>query len=256
MSEISAKDVMQLRKKMGVSMMACKKALVEASGDEEKAIEILRKSGIAKAAKKIDRETSEGAVCIIGKTIVKVCCETDFVARNEDFLTFLKEIATFADSQSTEKAEQFFTEKKADFSMKLGENLTLKGIKKAQKQGTVGSFVHFNNKIASVVVLEGGDSETAKEIAMQVVVTNPEVLSPDDVDAKLVEKEKEIWTEELKQSGKDEKIIVNILQGKEKKFRGENALLTQPFFKNDKITIKQFAKEKGAKVIEFIRMSL
>ncbi len=256
MAEISAKDVMALRERTGVSMMACKKALVEANGDMDLAVDVLRKSGIAKAEKKSDRATGEGAVYILNRTIAKLNCETDFVAKNEDFQAFLKEIAEAGDKEGSESAEKVFESKKGDIVNKLGENITFGGIEKVEGGDTVSGFAHFNNKIAAIVALEGGDEELAKDISMHITAVNPLVLSPDDVDKDLLAKEKEIWTAELQQSGKPENIIENILKGKENKFRGENALLSQPFVKNPDLTIAKLAEEKGAKVVAFIRVSV
>jgi elongation factor Ts len=256
MTEISAKKVMELRARTGVSMMACKKALVQAAGDDEKAIEILRKSGAAKAAKKTDRETSEGAVTASGRTIVKILCETDFVAKNEEFLKFLNEVAQIADAENAAAAEKFFDEKKSELIQKLGENFSFGEVKKVESGEVVGSFVHFNNKIAAVVALSGGDENTAREIAMHAVAQNPAVLSPADFDAEILEKEKEIWRAELENSGKPAEIIDKILIGKEKKLREENSLISQPFFKDDKVLIGEFAKKAGGEVVEFARVAI
>lgn len=256
MSEISAKDVMALRERTGVSMMACKQALTEANGDEEKAIEILRKSGIAKAEKKADRSTSEGAVKIFNRAIVKLNCETDFVAKNDDFQAFLETLGQKADQESAEAAEQYFEANKGDIINKLGENITFGGAFKLTAGDTVGGFTHFNNKIAALVALEGGSPEVATDISMHITAVNPMVLSPDEIDPQLVAKEKDIWTAELEKSGKPANIIENIMKGKEAKFRGENALLSQPFVKDTDKTIEQYAKEKGAKVVGFLRVSV
>ena len=256
MSKISAKSVMALRERTGVGIIECKKALVEAGGDEEGAIEFLRKSGIAKAAKKAGRETGEGAVAVCGRAILKMNCETDFVAKNSDFLEFLNEMAKTADAEGADRVRNIFEERKTQLVQKLGENLNLADMQVLGGSGTAGGFLHFNNKIGALVVLEGGDENLAKEIAMHVVAKDPQVLSPQDVAESLVAKERGIWQGELERSGKPANILQNILQGKEKKFREESALLTQPFVKDDKVTIEQLAQKAGAKVTGFVRMAI
>ncbi|MCT4592571.1 MAG: translation elongation factor Ts [Candidatus Gracilibacteria bacterium] len=251
MAEITAKSVMALREKTGVSMMACKEALVEAQGDEEAAIKILREKGMAKAAKKADRETKEGAVSFAGKSIISLNCETDFVANNQDFKDFVVRLA-----EAGENAEQTFEAEKAEMITKLGENISFGGEKTLSKGDTFGGFIHFNSKVGAIVALEGGDEELAKEVAMHIVATNPLVLSPADIDQELLAKEKEIWQKELENSGKPEKIWENIMQGKEKKFASENALVSQGFVKDPSMTIEQLVAQKGAKVVDFIRMEV
>jgi elongation factor Ts len=256
MTNIAAKDVMNLRKRTGVSMMACKEALTEAEGDEEKAIEILRKKGVAKAAKKADRETSEGAVAISDRALVSVSCETDFVARNEDFLQFLADLAKLANEQGVEVASKDFESKKAEMIAKIGENLELAQIVKLEKGDTAAGFKHFNNKAAAIVALNGGSEELAKEIAMHVVAMNPEYLSPDLADEQVLIKEREIWQSELEKSSKPAEIITKIMAGKEKKFREENALITQAFVKDDQVSVGEYAKQNGAEVVEFVRVAI
>ncbi len=255
MANITAKDVMQFRERTGVSMMACKQALTEAEGNEEKAIEILRKKGITKAAKKANRETGEGAVDISGRAIVKISCETDFVAKNDDFKSFLKELTDIANKKGTEEAEKYFEKKKSELVAKLGENIVFGGAEKIEGGDNVGGFKHFNNKIGAIVTLKGGSEEIAKDIAMHIVAINPEFLSPDEIEQTLIDKEHEIWNDELKQSGKPKQIWDKILMGKEKKFKEERALLTQKFVKDDKKTVEAFAKDNSAEIIGFIRLS-
>jgi len=256
MAEISAKMVMELRAKSGVSMMACKKALVEAGGDADAAMEILRKKGAAKAADKADRATAEGTVAVVGRAAAALNCETDFVAKNADFVAFAREIAKIADEQNPDAAKKYFDEKKTEMITKLGENITLGGISKIEVGQIVGSYVHSNGKLAALVAIDGGDETVARDIAMHVAASDPKVLSPDEVDDAIVAKEREIWTEQLKNSGKPENIIDKILIGKEKKFREENALLKQNFVKNPEISVENFAKEKGATVVAFLRISV
>jgi len=253
---ISAKSVMELRQKTGVSMMACKKALTEANGDMDAAIDILRKSGEAKAAKKSDRETTEGAIGISGRSAVSVECETDFVARNENFSDLLKMLAETTEEKGATTAQEVFESEKAEQIARLGENLVFGKAVTLEGGDTVGSYIHSNKKLGAIVALNGGSEEVARDIAMHIVASNPEVLSPDEVSNDLLEKEKEIWVEQLKNQGKPEQIIEKILFGKERKFREESALLKQAFVKNPDQKVEEFAKDQGAEVIAFVRISV
>lgn len=256
MADISAKAVMDLRNKTGVSMMACKKALVETGGDAEKAVELLRKQGAAKAGKKADRETGEGAIAISDRGIVSLKCETDFVARNDDFLAAVEGLASTATAEGTEGAQNSFEQQKAELITKLGENIIFGECAVIEEGDTVGGYIHSNKKLAGLVALTGGTEDIAKDIAMHVVASSPQVISPEEISDELVEKEKEIWTEQLQNEGKPDQIIEKIMLGKEKKFREESALLKQPFVKNPEITVEQYLKENGAEVESFIRMSV
>jgi len=180
MAKISAKSVMELRKKIGVSMMECKKALVETDGNEEKAIAILRAKGAAKAAKKSDRETGEGAVIISGSSYAKVLCETDFVARNENFIAFVTELAAMTDEKGSEATTAYFDSVKADKIAQLGENLVLDECKTLEGE-IVAGYVHSNKKIAAIVALTGGSAELAKDISMHIVGLSPSVVSYKDI---------------------------------------------------------------------------
>lgn len=254
MAEITAKAVMELRAKTGVSMMACKKALVEANGDMNAAIDILRKTGAAKAEKKGDRDTSEGAVAVSGGAAISLQCETDFVGRNDDFLALAQELADEAATNGEEAAKAMFEKKKTDAITKLGENITFGEAKVLKAGDTVGRYIHSNNKIAVVVAITGGTEDMARDVAMHIAASSPQVISPDEVDDTLVAKEKEIWTEQLKNEGKPEQIMEKILMGKEKKFREENALLKQNFVKNPDQTIEEFLGD--ATIEAFVRLEV
>lgn len=236
-------------------MTACKLALEESNGDEEKAVEILRKKGEAKAADRVGKATGEGAVAIKvagGKAaMVRLACETDFVARGDDFVKLADALADKVLKGEIKDADQEISEVK-DAGLKFGENVKLADV--ALVEGKVlGSYLHSNKKIGVIVSLEGGAEELAKEVAMHVAATNPRVISPDEISNDLVAKEKEIWAEQLKKEGKPEAIIEKIMFGKEKKFREENALMKQPFVKNTEQTVEQFLC--GAKIGKFVRFS-
>jgi len=254
--DISAKAVMDLRNKTGVSMMAVKKALVEAGGDEEKAIEILRKRGEAKSAEKSDRETGEGAVAISIQgnkaCIAALRCETDFVARNDDFVKLAQDVA----DKYLEKGEAAQEENESmvrEAVNTLGENIQI-GEYVLVNAPVIGGYVHSNRKIGVLIGLSGGSEDKAKDVAMHAAAMNPLVKNPTEVSDELVAKEREIWVEQLKNEGKPENIMDNILKGKEKKFREESALTAQVFVKDNNVTVGQFLE--GAEVAEYVRIKI
>ena len=251
---VSLEQIKKLRDDTGVSTMACKKALEEANGDQEKAIEILRKKGEAKAASRSERSTAQGVVAVSegqGKVaMITLACETDFVAKNEDFINEAKKLA---DKVLSEGEEADLSGVIGDLTIKLGEKIELKN-KEIFEGKNIGTYIHSNNKIGTAVVLSGGETEVARDIAMHIAAMNPGYISPDEVPVALVEKEKEIWTAQLKQEGKPENIWANIMQGKERKFREENALLKQAFVKNPEETIEKLLGD--LKIETFTRMSV
>jgi len=253
---IDASLVASLRSRTGVSILECQKALEEAGGDEEKAIELLRKRGAAQAVKKAAREQSEGLIFIAqeeGKVaLVLLRCETDFVARNEDFQALGNELAALALSDG-EEAVRNANDKITAAVQQLGENITLGDVNVIEGE-TLGTYVHTNSKIGVVVSLNGGTTELAKEVAMHTAAMNPSFVTPDDVPADTIEKEKGMWKEQLKKDGKPDEIIEKIILGKEKKFREESALTTQPFVKNPEQTIGQLLGD--ASVTSYMRMSV
>lgn len=229
---VSIDQIKSLRERTGVSMSACKSALEEANGDEEKAIELLRKKGEAKAAERSDRLTSNGVVAISQTerqaAMISLACETDFVAKNADFLKKTKELA---DKLLAEGEDADLSKELADLNIAMGEKVEVKE-RKVVSGGKIGSYIHLNNRIGVLVSISGGAEELAKDLAMHVAALAPKTLSPEDISEEWVAKEREIWTEQLKQEGKPEQIIAKIMEGKEKKFREEFALLTQAFVKN------------------------
>jgi elongation factor Ts len=235
-------------------MMACKKALEEAGGDSEQAIELLRKRGESKAAEKSERSTSQGAVALSGRAMVKILCETDFVAKNDKFIAFIEDIAAKAGAEGADAAKAYYEEIKTDKIQEIGENMVLDGVEVVDGGDTVGGYLHTNRKVATVVVLEGGTEEQARDIAMHATAMNPLVANTEDVPADLIEKEKEIATEQLVAEGKPEQIIEKILVGKINKFCAERALVSQPFVKNPEQTVAQYLGD--AKVVKFVRVEV
>ncbi|MDO9317653.1 MAG: translation elongation factor Ts [Gammaproteobacteria bacterium] len=265
MANITAGMVKELRERTGLGMMDCKKALVEADGDMEKAIDDLRKASGMKAAKKAGRIAAEGIVmtkvAADGKygITLEVNSETDFVARDSNFLNFANTIL-----------EQAFKTKQTDVAalmagdlenarealvQKIGENINVRRIQlvEAASNGVVDAYVHSNNRIAVMVALTGGNDVLAKDIAMHVAAVNPLVVRADDVPKELLAKEAEIYSAQARESGKPEEIIEKMIQGRLRKFVAEVSLLDQQFVKDGEITVATLLKKAGADVVSFIR---
>ncbi len=253
---ITAAQVNDLRQRTGISMMQCKKALEEANGNEEKAIEILRKKGAAKAAEKADRVMKEGIVIAEVKgdkaVVVKLTCETDFVSKNPEFIALANKAAAEALKKGAEKAEAVMADELKALFVRLGENMALE-IKMMEGKG-IGTYIHTTGKIATLVRLKDSDEDKARDIAMHIAAMSPKHINPEDVPTAEVEKEKEIWKELLKKEGKPEAMFDKIMIGKERKYREENALSKQSFVKNGDQTVEQYLS--GNTVIEFMRKSI
>jgi elongation factor Ts len=239
---VTPQMIKELRERTGVGMSDCKNALVEANGDMDMAIDTLRKKGLAKAAKRAGNETSEGKIKIVveGNTafVAVVSCETDFVARNETFDAMLGHFIDLrknasSDEEAITKAEEL---KASEYTLKVGENMQIRALAKIEGE-VIASYVHSNFKNGAVVVAKAvTDADILKQVAMHVVASNPQVLSPSDIAEDVVAKEKEIqlaiMKEDPKNAGKPDEILTKIIEGKMTKFREENALLTQPFVVN------------------------
>lgn len=265
MAKITAAEVNKLRKSTGAGMMDCKKALVEAEGDFDKAIEVLRKKGQKVAAKRADRESSEGAV--IAKVnaeanqgvIVSLNCETDFVAKNEDFIKMANEFADLALTVAT-KDELLklnyngitVEEKLIEQTGVIGEKIEI-GAFKTLAAPFVGSYIHAGNKIAVVTGLsKGGDNavEVAKEVSMQAAAMNPVALNEEGVDTETIERETEIAKDQLRQEGKPEAMLDNIVKGKIQRFFKDNTLVHQAFIKDSKISVADHVKNSLGSDVE------
>lgn len=254
---VSASAVMQLRARTGVSINECKKALEEAEGNEEKAIEILRKRGIATAAKKAGRDQSEGLVFIeqsgTKAAVVTLKCETDFVARDSNFQNVGKAIVKALFDGGDAAAKKVADEQVPAAVQKLGENISL-GEMQVIEAPIVGVYVHSNSKIGVVVALEGGTVDSARDVAMHGAALNPSYVRPEETDAAALETERGIWRDQLKKEGKPEAIWDKIMLGKEKKFREENALLTQAFVKDPSKTVQGYLG--SAKLKTYVRVAV
>jgi elongation factor Ts len=248
---VTLDQIKSLRDRTGISATACKKALEEAGGDEAKAIELLRKKGAAKAASRSDRETEHGVVSVAqgdGKiAILALGNETDFVSKNDDFRAQVDELAAkvLAEGQDADLSKEI-----ADLNIQMGEKIVVVG-QRVLEGATIGSYIHLNKKIGVAISIDGSDAAVANDICMHIAAMNPANLSPDDVNEDLLAKEKEIWLEQLQSEGKPEQIMGKIMEGKERKFREESSLLTQPFVKNPDQKIQDLLS--GANVVEFIR---
>lgn len=257
MPAVTASAIQSLRARTGVSILACKEALEEARGDEEKAIEILRKRGIAQAAKKAARDQSEGVVFLQedGKAaaLMQMRCETDFVARDEAFQAVGRDLSATLLEQGQPAAEKLAQVKIPELVQKLGENIAAGDWYRVEAP-VLGTYLHSNAKIGVIIGLEGGTVEQARDAAMHAAAMNPLYIAPEEVAADIVEKEKEIWREQLAKEGKPAHIVEKIMMGKEKKFREENALLTQPFVKDSSKTVGQYLG--SVKVTNYVRVSV
>ncbi len=273
MVKITAAEVNKLRKTTGAGMMDCKNALVEAEGDFEKAIEILRKKGQKVAAKRADRDSSEGAVIARvndGNTagvIVSLNCETDFVAKNESFVNLAKDLAELALNYASK--EDFMeadynglsvAEKLTEQTGVIGEKIEIGAFARLEAP-YVGSYIHAGNKIATMVGLSAkvdGADVAAKDVAMQAAAMNPVALDEAGVDQSVIDKEIEIAKDQLRAEGKPEAMLENIAKGKLKRFFKDNTLINQAFIKDSKVSVGDYVKSVNAdlKVVSFERIAL
>ncbi|EAR54405.1 elongation factor Ts [Photobacterium sp. SKA34] len=259
MATVTAALVKELRERTGAGMMDCKKALVEANADIELAIENMRKSGAAKAAKKAGNVAAEGTIIIkeaAGKAaLVEVNCQTDFVAKDGSFLAFANEVAdaALAGHKSVEELQAQFEETRIALVAKIGENISIRRVDFIEGEN-VAAYTH-GARIA-VVVAGNGDAETLKHIAMHVAASKPEYVNPSDVPAEVVAKEREVQVEIAMNEGKPQAIAEKMVEGRMKKFTGEVSLTGQAFIMEPKKTVGEVLKETGATVTNFIRLEV
>ncbi len=257
MSPISASAIQSLRARTGVSISACKEALEEAGGDEEKAIEILRKRGVAQAAKKASRAQAEGLIFLKeeGSTCAMFAlrCETDFVARDDTFQQTGEQIVRALLESGIEEAKTLADTLVPDLVQKLGENITAEDMHRIEAP-VLGSYLHSNQKIGVIIGLDGTSVEVARDIAMHAAALNPLYTHPEEVGTDVLEKEREIWREQLQKEGKPEAMWDKILLGKEKKFRDENSITKQTFVKDPSKTVEQHLS--GAKITAYVRIGI
>lgn len=266
MAVITAAMVKALREKTDAPMMECKKALTEADGDAAKAEEILRVKLGNKASKAASRVTAEGVIGTYvspdGKTgaIVEVNSETDFVAKNPEFLKMAADAAKLiaekapadvAALSALELEGKTLDAIRTALVGKIGENMTFRRFKRLEAKGKLHKYVHGGSKIATLVDVEGGDDEVAHDIAMHIAASKPKALNAEGIDPALIETERRVAIEKAKEAGKPEAMLERIADGTVKKFLKEVTLLDQPFVKDDKVTIAQLLKSKNANVADF-----
>ncbi|MDC9623128.1 translation elongation factor Ts [Xenorhabdus sp. XENO-7] len=263
MADITAALVKELRERTGAGMMECKKALVEANGDIELAIDNMRKSGQAKAAKKAGRVAAEGVILVEVAAdakyagIVELNCETDFVAKDAGFLAFGKEViaAVMADKNADIDAlKAQFEEQRANLVAKIGENINIRRVTILEGDA-VGSYLH-GARIGVLVAAEGASEELIKHVAMHVAASKPEYVNPTDVPADVVAREHQIQMDIAMQSGKPREIAEKMVSGRMNKFTGEISLTGQNFVMDPSKTVGDLMKENNAKVINFIRFEV
>ncbi|MBA3989260.1 MAG: elongation factor Ts [Idiomarina sp.] len=265
---VTAALVKELRERTGAGMMDCKKALMETNGDIELAIDNMRKSGQAKAAKKAGRVAAEGVILTKAEgnvgTLVELNCETDFVSRDKSFLAFGDQVvaAAFANQEndidslnSTSLGENSVEETRANLVAKIGENMNVRRVKTVSGGDRVVTYVH-SGRIGVAVVMTGGSDELAKDVAMHVAASNPQFVKPEDVAAEVVDKERDIQVEIAMQSGKPKEIAEKMVEGRMKKFTGEISLTGQPFVKDPAQTVGELLKANGADVLDFVRFEV
>ncbi len=254
---VSASMVKELRERTGLGMMDCKKALVEADGDMEAAIESLRKSSGMKAAKKAGRIAADGLIaCRVDGSkgvMVEVNCETDFAARDENFVAFVQAVTDKAfDNGVTDVAALELESEREALVQKIGENISIRRIE-SFSEGTVTDYVHGNGKIGVLIALEGGNEELGKDVAMHIAAMNPTVVNPEDAPADVVAKEREIYTAQAQDSGKPPEIVEKMIDGRIRKYLAEISLVEQPFVKDGDTKVGALLKKEGASVKGFVR---
>ena len=266
MAAITAAQVKELRERTGAGMMECKRALVETEGDIEIAIENMRKSGQAKAAKKAGRIAAEGMILVRENAqqaiILEINSETDFVSRDEGFLAFANTVADAALANNASDIESLKTvmldgksveDTRLALINSIGENIQLRRIDLlAAADGALSSYTH-GGRIGVILGISGADDSLAKNISMHIAASNPQVINPEEVDAGVVEKEKEIFIAQAKESGKPDNIIEKMIGGRLKKFLGEVSLTGQPFVKDPSTSVGDLLKSNNATATAFIR---
>jgi elongation factor Ts len=272
--EISAALVKELRERTGSGLMECKRALVETAGDVEAAIELMRKQGLVKADKKAGRTAAEGRIGLhvsddgaVG-AVVEVNCETDFVAKADDFIAFVDRVLARAVEERIGEVEPLLAAsaqagseatvdtQRRELVAKIGENINLRRIALFEaKGGVVAGYLH-GTRIGVLVELAGGDAALARDIAMHIAASKPVAISEENVPAEVIEKEREIFSAQAAESGKPADIVEKMVIGRIKKFLAEITLVGQPFVKDPDVTVSKLLAGAGAKVVRFVRFEV
>jgi len=265
---ITAEAVKQLRERTGAGMMECKRALVDSNGDLDAAAELMRKNGLAKADKKAARIAAEGTLVIERAAneavLVEVNCETDFVARGDDFQAFAREVAKAALASNSATVDALLAqqggagtleERRRALIAKIGENITVRRFQRLASKGPLGTYLH-GTRIGALVALEGGDETLARDLAMHVAAVNPAYVDAAAVPAEVLNKEREILTEQAKGEKKPPEIIAKMIEGRLRKHLAEITLLGQPFVKDPDVSVEALLKKSKAKVAGFVRFEV
>jgi len=264
--EIKASQVKELRDMTGVAMMDCKKALVECSGDIEKALDLLRSNSALKAEKKSSRVAADGVLVAAVNddyaTILEINSETDFAAKDANFLAFADKVKTYITNNQVTDVEALSSteieEDRKSLVQTIGENIQLRRLitVSLEDQSNLGLYVHSDSKLGALVVLNGGNSEMAKDIAMHVAAFNPLCLSREDIDSEVLNREKAIYENQAQESGKPQEIMDKMVEGKLNRFLSEVSLLSQGFVKDADITVNEYISSEGASIASFSRLKV
>lgn len=267
---ISAGLVKELRDRTGAAMMDCKKALVETDGDMEKAIDFLRKQGLAKAAKKAGRIAAEGVIAFAqsadGKSafMAEINCETDFVARDATFREFVEKVAALGLADKIHDREALLNaaygattveHARQELVQKIGENVNIRRVEYRTSPGSLGAYVH-GGRIGVLVALDKEATELAKDVAMHIAATNPSAIDQNSVDPKIIERERDVFTAQAKESGKADDIIAKMIQGRIAKFLKEVCIVDQAFIKDPEQTVGSLLKKHQASILSYVRFEV
>jgi elongation factor Ts len=264
--EIKASQVKELRDMTGVAMMDCKKALVECEGDIEKALDLLRSNSALKAEKKSSRVAADGIlITVIAEnyaTIVEINSETDFAAKDSNFLSFGEKVKNYIKENKVSNADDFLKsdieDERKTLVQTIGENIQLRRVETIEFSPDMktGLYLHSDSKLGSIVVTKNGNDQTAKDIAMHVAAFNPLCLSQDDIDKDVLDRERAIYQNQAEESGKPKDIMDKMVDGKVNRFLSEVSLLSQSFVKDPDITVKDYLDKNNAEIITFTRLKV
>ena len=267
---ITAAQVKELRQRTSAAMMDCKKALQSCEGDMEQAIDWLRSKGQAKASKKADRQTAEGRITIAVHdslaTIIEINCETDFVGRDDNFIAFCDKVVAHAQQHTGITIDELMTqvdsasgqsleEMRQQLIAKIGENIQVRRIETISSEFTLGSYIH-GGRIGVILAMEGGDKALARDIAMHIAASAPQVIAAEDVNEALIARERAVFTAQAAESAKPEAIVKKMVDGRMKKFLSEISLLGQSFVKDPEQTVAAILQAQKAEVKQFIRFEV
>ena len=264
--EIKASQVKELRDMSGVAMMECKRALVECEGDLDKALDLLRSNSSLKAEKKASRVAADGVIRIVSSdsyaTIIEINSETDFAAKDPGFIAFADDVVNYVSNNKVDDISMFASteieEKRLALIQKIGENIQLRRMETIEFDNSmsVGSYMHSDGKLATLVVTSNSDDNLAKDVAMHIAASNPLCKNPDDIDTEVLEREKAIFEVQAKESGKDDAIMNKMVEGKVRKFLAEVSLTSQAFIKDPDMTVGKLLSYNDADVTGYVRFKV